>query len=120
MKKLLIILSVCFIGLNAFSQANCASAAPFCAGGNSGVNFPAGTTGAAQTGPNYGCLGSQPAPAWYYLQVSTSGNLILGIAGTGGGDVDFICWGPFASLSNICSNLTASNTVDCSYSSSPT
>jgi gliding motility-associated-like protein len=120
MKKILIIVSF-FLSLKINSQTSCATAAPFCAGGTSGVTYPASTNaGNAEIGPDYGCLGSQPNPAWYFLQVGTSGNLILGIAGTGGFDVDFICYGPFSSLAGVCSSLTAGNTVDCSFSGSPT
>ncbi len=112
-------------GLNLSAQTSCQTAQPFCAGGSSGVTFPATVNGpAAQTGPNYGCLGTQPNPAWYYLQISQSGNLdilIAGQIGNGPGqDVDFIAWGPFSSLANVCNSLTAGNIVDCSYSGSPT
>ncbi len=121
MKKNLIILLLIAIGFFAKSQSSCASAAPFCAGGTSGVTFPATVNGPpAPPGPAYGCLGTQPNPAWYYLQISSPGNLDLYIAGSGGADVDFICWGPFTSLSAACANLTTPNIVDCSYSSSPT
>ena len=120
MKKIIILLFV-FVCFYSNSQTNCATAQPFCAGGTSGVTFPATVNGpAAQSGPNYGCLGSQPNPAWYYLQVSSSGNIDLYIAGTGNQDVDFICWGPFTNLATACNSLTAGNTIDCSYSSSPT
>jgi len=120
MKKIILLLLL-FVSLYSTSQTNCSTAQPFCAGGASGVTFPATVNGpAAQAGPNYGCLGSQPNPAWYYLQVSTSGNIDLYIAGTGNQDVDFICWGPFTNLSTACNSLTAGNTIDCSYSSSPT
>lgn len=103
------------------SQTSCANAQPFCAGGTSGGSFPATVNGpAAENGPNYGCLGTQPNPAWYFLQVSQSGNLDILIAGSANQDVDFICWGPYNSLAGICNSLTASNIVDCSYSSSPT
>jgi len=94
---------------------------PFCAGGTSGGTFPASTDQPdAETGPNYGCLGSEPNPAWYYLQISQSGNLDILIQGNANQDVDFICWGPFSSLAGICNSLTATNIIDCSYSSSPT
>ena len=120
MKKIILLMFV-FVCFYANSQTSCATAQPFCAGGTSGVTFPATVNGpAAQVGPNYGCLGTQPNPAWYYLQVSNSGNIDLYIAGTGNQDVDFICWGPFTNLASACGSLTAGNTIDCSYSSSPT
>lgn len=103
------------------AQTTCAGAQPFCAGGTSGGTFPASTNAAdAEAGPDYDCLGTQPNPAWYYLQISQSGNLDILIQGNANQDVDFICWGPFSSLAGICNSLTASNVVDCSYSSSPT
>ncbi len=129
------------------STDSCSSAAPFCANvaGAGGITFPASTDGtntpgsgpSAQVGPSYGCLSTTPNPAWYYLQVATAGTLVMTIAGSAGNDVDFICWGPFASqtapcgssLSGGCGFGTPTNTtnapcsgniVDCSYSTSPT
>lgn len=101
--------------------ADCNTADPFCTG--STYTFPASTTTTAQTGPDYGCLGSQPNPAWYYLQIATSGNLVLDIsqsdASGSGQDVDFICWGPYTSPSAGCaSGLTT--IVDCSFSAAAT
>ncbi|MCE3229548.1 MAG: hypothetical protein K0S32_4099 [Bacteroidetes bacterium] len=122
MKKIIILLLV-LAGFNLTSQTSCANAQPFCAGGTSGLTFPASTgIGSAQPGPNYGCLATTPNPAWYYLQINQSGNLdilIQGQIGSGPGqDVDFIAWGPFSSLAGICNSLTAGNTIDCSYSAS--
>jgi len=119
-----------FASLYLTSQTTCQTAAPFCAGGTSGITFPATTVQAtpppnAPAGPDYGCLGSTPNAAWYYMQIGTSGPLDVLIAGQlanggSGYDVDFICWGPFSSLANVCNSLTASFTVDCSYSGSYT
>jgi gliding motility-associated-like protein len=106
---------------NSFAQTTCTTSAAFCANNTTGSTFPAGVNnGSAAAGPDYGCLLTTPNPAWYYFQVSSSGTIIIGIAGTGGLDVDFICWGPFTSPNGNCGNLTAGNTVDCSYSSSAT
>ena len=101
-----------------YSQADCANIAPFCA--NTAQNFPAETGNSAEAGPDYGCLASQPNPAWYYFQVAQTGNIIMSLNGTGGGDVDFIVWGPFANATGNCGNLTANNEVDCSFSASAT
>ncbi|HRG00162.1 MAG TPA: gliding motility-associated C-terminal domain-containing protein [Bacteroidia bacterium] len=110
-----------FSSLNIIAQADCANMAPFCANGTSGTTYPASTNNSSETGPNYGCLATHPNPAWYYFQVSQSGSIDMGISGTGGGDVDFICWGPFSSPNGNCgSALTSGNTIDCSYSASPT
>jgi gliding motility-associated-like protein len=113
-----------------FSQGNrCASIQPFCSGtteyifpnsnpGNSNVPF-------AESGPDYSCLDNQSYPAWFYLQIGSSGTLNFEISqnvnpdGSGGTlDVDFIAWGPFAEGDNLCSNasLSSRNIVGCSYS----
>jgi len=112
-----------------YSQGDrCSSIQPFCAG-NSQLIFPNSNPGSgglpnASGGPDYGCLGTQPYPAWYYLQIGTSGDLRFTISQSenqdGSGreiDVDFIVWGPFDEDDDYCSNasLTAQNTIDCSY-----
>lgn len=122
MRRILAILTLSLLfTFSVNSQTSCATAQPFCAGGTSGGTFPATVNGpSAENGPNYGCLGTQPNPAWYYLQISQAGNLDILIQGNANQDVDFICWGPFNSLAGCCNSLTAANIVDCSYSSSPT
>jgi len=113
--------------------------------------FPAGTSGSAPPSvdgyPNYGCLGSTPCPAWYYMQVGVVGDIVITISQSGNHDVDFICWGPFTSLTDgcaygltgtcsnnplkppVCCNNTSSscqnfyprgNITDCSYSPNAT
>ncbi|RZT00088.1 T9SS type B sorting domain-containing protein [Aquimarina brevivitae] len=105
-------------------------AEPFCS--STGIVFPnchngdASCTTSAEVGPDYGCLGSQPFPAWYFLQIEESGDLEFNIVqtsnedGTGSQlDVDFICYGPFNDPTTPCaSDLTSANTVDCSFSAS--
>ena len=112
-----------------YSQGDrCSSIQPFCAG-NSQLIFPNSNPGSggipnALPGPNFGCLSNQPYPAWYYLQIGTSGDLRFVISqnenpdGTSGEiDVDFIVWGPFVDGDDYCSSsfLNAQNTVDCSF-----
>lgn len=93
------------------------------------------------------CLGSTPAPAWYFMRIEHSGNMTIHIEqedmnGTGI-DVDFACWGPFTASSSadfvnkLCngyytlhtsyhsSNTTETgypfgNLTDCSYSAAST
>jgi len=114
----------------------CSGAAPFCTGTT--YNFPAPVSGTdAETGPDYGCLGSQPNPVWYYLQIATNGTIVMDIAGADAflDDIDFACWGPFTSPTGGCaggltadcglfgctdntspfSSYPAGNLVDCSY-----
>ncbi len=73
---------------------------------NNIYSYPAGTTGSAPPPvlgyPNYGCLGTQPCPAWFYMQVGVAGDIIIFIQQSGNHDVDFICWGPFTSLTDGC------------------
>jgi len=102
------------------SNTNCNNPSPFCTGSGGQYTFPAGVNaGSAQSGPNYGCLFSQPNPAWYFMQVANPGVLTMDINSTPYQDIDFICYGPFASLAGVCTaQLNAANTVDCSYSAS--
>lgn len=76
---------------------------PFCTDENPyGITYKSGTKGSAafpQTG-SMGCLGSSPAPIWYYMQIDHPGDLLIYIeqhtlAGLLPIDVDFACWGPF-------------------------
>lgn len=99
--------------VNSFSQGiDCSNSEPFCTG--TSYNYPA-SVNVPDLG-EVGCLYTTPNPAWYYLQVDNPGNIIIDISS--GGDVDFICWGPFTSLAAACaSNPMALTTyVDCSYS----
>lgn len=93
-------------------------------------SFPSGTTGNATTPiggyPNYDCLSSRPAPAWFYMQFDEPGDINIHIEQWSQGDppvgrdVDFCCWGPFNTLMEGCeTGLTGDNVVDCSYSAAP-
>ena len=127
LKRLLFFLLASFCASHlALAQLDCQDAAPFCT--STGVSFPAGVdNGEASVGPDYECLLSQPNPAWYYLNVSQSGNINITLTNSADVDVDFICWGPFNSitcnngqLSNDgglfgCFGYPCGNTVDCSY-----
>ena len=101
-----------------FSQNNlCSGADPFCTG--STYNFPAGVNmPGAETGPDYGCLYSQPNPVWYYLLIDQPGNFIIEIHSVPQHDLDFICWGPFNTFSGMCNNLDSVNIIDCDYTPS--
>ncbi|WP_412463881.1 T9SS type B sorting domain-containing protein [Flavobacterium mekongense] len=103
-----------------FSQgANCASSDAFCAGGSS-LTFQNSTGTTTETGIDYECLGSQPNPAWFYMQIGISGNINFQISqATNGGnpiDVDYIVWGPFATPSCGAANLNPATSVSCSFS----
>ena len=104
----------------------CGLAEPFCADGTGAFYFENNSdAGQAEPGPNYGCLGQTPNPAWFFLQIDQAGNLNFNIVQssntdftTGDIDVDFIAYGPFPNT-NVCNQLTAANTVACSFSPAP-
>jgi gliding motility-associated-like protein len=60
-------------------------------------------------------------PTWFFIEIKDPGNVILQISQTNsngnGADVDFVLWGPFTNLTNVCSQLNQSKEKDCSYSS---
>ena len=126
MNKLLVVITSLIVLVNCLNAQNttCANAQPFCTG--TPVSYPAGqNAGSAQPGPSYGCLGSQPNPAWFSLQIATPGPLQIVMQANQ--DIDFIAWGPFPSLTGNCGNLTAANIVPnsggnngCSFSGSAT
>jgi gliding motility-associated-like protein len=129
---LVLILAIASTGLS-YSQGNtCATATPFCGS----ACFPNNTTTTAPAGPSYGCLGSEPNPEWFFIKTTAAGTMTFTITQKSGSctsgsgeDVDFVCWGPFASMTNACSSLTGSCTgdhscsgqiEDCSYSTAAT
>ena len=100
---------------------------PFCS--DTGILFDnTSDNSPSEFGPDYGCLGTQPNPSWFYIKIEEPGVLTLSIEqntqadfnGTGL-DVDFIAWGPFTEnrLQDIQSGnyglLSAFNEIDCSY-----
>ena len=75
----------------------------------------------AESGPYYGCLYTQPNPAWFFVKMDESGDVIINInalSDDGYFDVDFCCWGPFSALPENSGELTQDKVVDCSYDSS--
>lgn len=109
------------------SGDNCIGALPFCS--STAYNFPNNTSGSAPSGPNYGCLGSEPNPVWYYMEIDVSGPMQLALSqttgpgGTGAGiDVDFALWGPVSSLAAGCASVMGGGMapLQCSFSAAPT
>lgn len=75
----------------------------------------------AESGPYYGCLYTQPNPAWFFVKMDEPGDVAINInVQSEGGffDVDFCCWGPFNALPESSEELTQDKVVDCSYDSS--
>ncbi len=118
MKKLLIITFAILTYLQCQSQGpDCLNAAPFCTGTT--YLFPAQTNV-----PNLGtyqCLMTTPNAAWYYMQIADSGNINIFMQSNPLVDIDFACWGPFASVPAGCAtNLQNQPAVSCSYSTAAT
>ncbi len=135
MKKLFTFLAVItFINANLIGQNlndSCLESLQICSGYT--YSYPLNVNTISQTGPNYGCLFTQPNPAWYFLKVASGGDFVFNIVSSTGNDIDFVCWGPFQDPSNPCTlDLTATctscpnntadpnfypsgNMVDCSY-----
>jgi uncharacterized repeat protein (TIGR01451 family) len=90
---------------------------------NNGIYSLGNNGGQAATinpGNNYGCLGSQPNPNWFFFRVTQGGSLNFTISGSF--DIDFILYGPFTSLASAYAQCGTYGTaggapiVDCSYS----
>lgn len=93
------------------------NATPFCTDQNPyGLTYSAGTSGYASELyylNTTGCIDPYtggPNPAWFKMRISQAGNLTIYLQHTGGGDIDYACWGPFtdADMNNMCSNWTSS------------
>ncbi|MCG2610743.1 T9SS type B sorting domain-containing protein [Flavobacterium sp. SM15] len=88
---------------------SCASNVPF-------PNSTGGNTESFQTS----CIGQAfQGPTWFFIQIQNTGPITLQISQTGtdgsGTDVDFVLWGPFSNLTNICSQLNQTVETDCSW-----
>lgn len=108
MRQSILVVFLFFIANCALAQVNstCGAASQFCSGSSS--QYPSVTGAApAQGASSWGCLGSQPNPAWFTIPVTQNGNINISLSATF--DIDFICWGPFtqADINNgaACSNL---------------
>ncbi|NVO01908.1 MAG: gliding motility-associated C-terminal domain-containing protein [Bacteroidetes bacterium] len=115
MRYLFCVVLIFFTYFSSFSQGtSCGTADPFCTG--TSYTFPASTN--VPSLGSIGCLYTTPNPAWYFFQIANNGPIDIYMSSTPNVDIDFICWGPFASMAAACaSNLTANPGIDCSYSS---
>ena len=116
MRNITLLLLMAF-ALSFNAQNSCYNAFPVC---NSftyaaTINNPNSTI---MGGPSFGCLATQPNPTWFYTKVTASGTIEYNIGSLQGLDIDFVCWGPFANMNNVCSQLTTTNIVDCSFATS--
>ncbi|WP_353779210.1 hypothetical protein, partial [Winogradskyella sp. 3972H.M.0a.05] len=123
------------------SNIVCENSVNFCSG-EDGLTS-ANIIGIPDTG-QIACLFTAPNPTWNIIQIGQGGLIEIQIDQTddqgNGLDVDFVLWGPFASLEEGCGNLDtgcpdpsdcpnnttnpnfypSGNIVDCSYSAAPT
>jgi len=115
-KKLILHILLFLLITDVLAQGTCSTALPFCTG--SSYTYPASTNTPAPPGTNFGCLGTQPNPAFYYMEIANPGNLTIYMSTTPNRDIDFICWGPFTNFSTMCSQVNTAPIEDCSYSAS--
>lgn len=88
---------------------SCATSIPFAnSTGSNGENFNTTCIGGAFIGPT-----------WFFMEIKNPGTVTLQISQTNlagnGTDVDFVLWGPFNNLNNICNQLNTNTEVDCSW-----
>ncbi len=124
-KNSLVLLILIFASNFSFSQGGAASCAELEANPSlyqscaTNIPFQNQTTNNAE-GIQPSCF-NEPikAPTWFFMKIKTSGDIVLEISQVNnngvGIDVDFTIWGPFQNLTNICSQLTPTNQVDCSW-----
>jgi len=112
----------------AFAQSNC-NLASSCVNANllcNSLGVPFSNTISISSSGSAGCLGTTPNPTWFYLPISTSGNINLVITQGNNAplynnlDIDYVVYGPFTSGTSSCNLVNSSNIVSCSFSASPT
>jgi large repetitive protein len=125
MKRILLLFFIIFYHSLIYSQSTaCDPNIPeIC----SGASYPASVSGTASApGASFNCTGNtiNGNPSFFFLEAGTNGPLNIDmdpvdITGTLlTNDLDFMCWGPFASTANMCTQLTNGNIQDCSFSGS--
>ena len=123
-----LLIFILFISIRSFGQGGASSCAELAANPGAyqscATNIPfSSSVGGNGENFNSTCIPTQyVGPTWFFIEIDNPGNVELQIsqqnlAGTGS-DVDFVIWGPFQNLNNICSQLNTANEVDCSYSPS--
>lgn len=126
MKKIKLLLAILFINFSLFAQQGASSCAELEANfqlyQSCATNIPfTNSTGGNGEVFNSTCIPTQfVGPTWFFIEVKDPGTIMLQIRqtdlGGSGTDVDFILWGPFNNLTNICSRLNIGTEADCSYS----
>lgn len=100
-------------------NSSCANAIQICL--TQPVTYPAATgAGAAEVGPDYGCLGSVNNPAWFLFRIGTPGTHVISETNSNARDLDYILFGPFTNPTGNCNALDSNNTAACSYAGGAT
>jgi hypothetical protein len=100
-------------------NSTCANAIQICL--TQPVTYPAATgAGAAEVGPDYGCLGSANNPAWFLFRIGTPGTHVISETNSNARDLDYILFGPFTNPTGNCDILDSANTAACSYAGGAT
>lgn len=133
------------VGYRNSENSTCETALPFCSDNGEYHFYPTYDSGSAcgddthsscsppyndcnystheHHGSTYDGIYTAPNPSFYFMRVGQPGNINIymeGIADDGDDlDIDFVCWGPFTDLGDIC-NLSCDNMVDASYDSENT
>jgi len=108
---LLIVIALLFFLSQLSGQgAICADAEPFCT--DSGTSFPASINTTADPNNTYGCLLTQPNPAWYFLEIGTPGMIEITLTNSNNEDIDFIVYGPFPDFTTAISNCGSLNSTE--------
>jgi gliding motility-associated-like protein len=128
MKKrvLNLLIFILFVSINAFGQGGASSCAELTANPGAyqscatSIPFSSSVGGNGET-YNTTCIGENfRGPTWFFIEIDTPGNVVLQISqqnlAGNGTDVDFVLWGPFQNLNNICNQLNTATEVDCSWS----
>lgn len=100
-------------------SSDCSQANQMCPDMGATTYAASTNAGSAAPGNNYGCLGTQPNPAWFFVEVSTAGSAVVFLNNSNNVDIDFAMWGPFPNLNTAlgsCGSLGFP--TDCSYSPS--
>ena len=120
LKSFLIVCSI-WMTTSIYSQdfeTACQFAQPFCSDESENLTFP-NTIGDIDGLGEVGCLNTTPNPAWYFIRIGTSGELVFDIKQWVDADndsrldsrerqldVDFIAWGPFETSFVVCDVLS--------------
>ena len=127
MKKTVSILLIFFLffSLKTYSQGGASSCAELAANPAAYQSCATSIPFSSSTGGNgesftSTCIPTQyVGPTWFFIEIDTPGDVTLQISqqnlAGNGTDVDFVLWGPFQNLNNICNQLNTTNEVDCSY-----